>query len=238
MNSKVPLEGLIVWIEDARKATLLDGEPSQWLTLHEMDRWHSFKFEAHRDFYVAAHLGVRVSVAAYLEIALSDISISRKPCPRCASTLHGPPTLVVKREALPFSLSKSDPYFAFAIARCDIGIDVERSDRKDAMWLGSEVFCPAEQEEIERYGDATALRYWVRKEAVAKARGIGLVDPPCMLDVSGSRFTHADDEVVAFDSDGRGWLVRDIVPERDDICLSIAVPIGQGMLPINVIETS
>lgn len=100
------------------------------------------------------------------------------------------------------SITHSGPVVACAVARRPVGIDVESAADPPSESLVRRVAAPAEAEAILAAPDVSAafLRAWVRKEAVAKAMGLGLDAGFATLDVRRS--------VVA--AGGRVWRVRDL----------------------------
>jgi len=88
-----------------------------------------------------------------------------------------------------FNLSHADGVLAFAIARCPVGIDVERSKPgRDVAGLMARYFTPIECSQFfaltEAKREASFLRGWTCKEALLKALGTGLRDlQRCAVDL-------------------------------------------------------
>jgi phosphopantetheinyl transferase len=98
--------------------------------------------------------------------------------------LGGPPLHV--------SVSHSGDFIACAVCDRRVGVDIERTDRLEADEdFAARVCVPAEREELARTPlDSRRLaliRLWTRKEAVAKALGVGLALPFDQLDVTADR---------------------------------------------------
>ncbi|SEO93265.1 4'-phosphopantetheinyl transferase family protein [Denitrobacterium detoxificans] len=218
------LDGPIVWVVDTRNTPGSCEEWDAWLTERERNRAASFKFERLASFYRAVHAGVRLHVAALAGVQPNQVAIDQLPCPRCGSVRHGPPSLVVEGTRLHFSLSKAQPYCAFAIAPFPVGVDVERGDASSiAGELASDAFTARELDAIRAHGPHEALRLWVRKEALVKARGIGFADAPSKI--------CAIDDVHACE-DGT-WHVRDIV-QGEALQVALCVPLERAEAPVCV----
>lgn len=224
MSELVKPLGPIVWIADAREVDVPRALACAWFTDRERERLASYRFEHLAKFYCAVHAGVREQVAEFAHAKPEQVRIEQLACPRCGSVHHGPPSIVVDGERFCFSLSKSQPYFAFALASFPVGVDIEAVNvSADVHELGEDAFSERELSSIAAGGSHEALRFWVRKEALVKARGIGLVEPPASL-------CTIDD---AFAADDRVWYVRDIVAD-ERFCVSLCVPEGESRLPIEV----
>ena len=224
MSALQGLDGPIVWIADTRNQRESASEWDDWLSERERERAASFKFENLAAFYRAVHAGVRLHVAAFAGVHPSQVAIDQLPCPRCGSVRHGPPSLVVDGVRLHFSLSKAQPYYAFAVASFPVGVDVERSDASSiAGELASDAFTTRELDAIRVRGSHEALRFWVRKEALVKARGIGFADAPSKI--------CAVDDVHACE-DGM-WYVRDIA-QVESLQVALCVPLDGAEAPVCV----
>jgi 4'-phosphopantetheinyl transferase len=135
----------------------------------------------------------RLILAAHLNIGPADVPIDRS-CPRCGEP-HGRPRLATGA-ALDFSVSHSDDLIVVAITPKPsggssmrlVGVDVERITALSEPTLPDVVLSPAERMAFSQLDAATQrialFRYWVRKEAILKATGHGLLVPLTHLTVS------------------------------------------------------
>lgn len=138
------------------------------------ERNRATRFYRRRDEhrYITAHGVLRHILGRYLHRSPIAVSIS--------ALKFGKP--VLSDSSLEFSLSHSDSRGVIAIARRQVGVDIERLrpipdvvdlsqrffSRLDALHIST---CPAESRSVE------FLRYWTFKEAYLKACGLGLSVP-------------------------------------------------------------
>jgi 4'-phosphopantetheinyl transferase len=133
--------------------------------------------------------------------------------------------LVVDPDGVHVSLSHADAVVAAALCwDGPVGVDVERlRPLPDRGALARTALAASEQQAVDRLPealrDAQALRFWTRKEAVAKALGTGLG-----TDLRGI-VTTADGAVVSLPDecgDTTAWTLAD-VPVRDGVIASVTV---------------
>lgn len=148
----------------------------------ERARAARFRFERHRDAFVAAHWALRTVLACYLDTNAAAL--------RFESGDHGKPFLAQPSSDLRFNLSHSHEVAIVAVTSGrEVGCDVEWiSERVPVDALAARFFSPPEQAEIEAL-DPAARRLaffscWSRKEAFIKARGEGLSLPLNGFDVN------------------------------------------------------
>lgn len=162
----------------------------------ERARAARFVKPAHRDRFAVAHGVVRALLSAYA---------NRPPAAlRFAASPGGKPSLV--DAALQFNLSHSAGRAILAVSHTSVGADVEHHRaRLDPLGLASRYFFGAEHDAIGAAAPdartATFLRYWVAKEAVLKAQGVGLAFP-------------LDAFAIVFAADGRTARVTSQDPQR------------------------
>lgn len=195
----------------------------------ERRRADAFRFAADRDAFVAAHALVRLALSA-----------AHPADPRAwsfATTVAGKPELAGAAGAgLRFSLAHARSIVACAVARSGtVGIDVEEIPGAPLEpTLLAECCTPAERAQLGALPAEEAVaafaRLWTLKEAVMKALGTGLAQPPdriaCALDPPRILASPAGGEgswnVVSFApsarhalsavqpaASGAAWLVRD-----------------------------
>lgn len=177
---------------------------------------------ADRWAYCAAH--------GLLRTLLSELHGRPAPSWRFRPNEHGRPEIDPSPALVPpirFSLSHTRGLAACAVstgalpARFELGIDVERRDRRvDARALAQRFFAPPEIAALAGLdGDAYQvgfLRLWTLKEAVAKATGLGLqlgfsrfacaTDPPALSHIAGEWGTSGDWQLHHYEP-GRGHLM-------------------------------
>lgn len=144
------------------------------LSLHERHRAEQFRFERDRCRFVAAHAGLRWILAAYLGCRLQEVVLASDP--------RGKPALAGLGDLVPlrFNLSHSGQYGLLAVAwQREVGADVEQvRSLPDLASLAPSVLSPRELAALVSRDEADKLdcffAQWTRKEAVAKATGVGL----------------------------------------------------------------
>lgn len=159
----------------------LDGSASyldhcvQWLDQDERARAERFIREEDRQRFILAHGCVRALLGRCLEIDPAHVEFhhgaSGKPVVRQLPSGELP---------LNFNLSHAYGRGLIALSRGrEVGVDVEkvRTD-VDAEKLADRYFAPTERDQIrciaQQDRGARFFRYWVSKEAVLKAQGVGL----------------------------------------------------------------
>ena len=159
----------------------LDGSPrclercAQWLDEEEQHRAARLIQEKDRQHYVLAHGGLRVVLSRYLGIGADAVAMYRSEA--------GKPSLTRKLRdqfAITFNMSHAHGRALIAVSKeQEVGVDLERirSDVEVAK-LSERYFVPSEHATImqltQEQRAARFFRYWVSKEAVLKAQGIGL----------------------------------------------------------------
>ena len=160
----------------------MDAAPDEIRKLHaslapeERERAARFFFPRHRRRYIAARGLLRRLLGERLGMAPQDI--------RLAYGANGKPRLA--DEAMRFSVSHSGELalFAFSKAR-EVGVDIEAVrpiDSADA--IAAHILSQRERRAYAAARDKVAafLRFWTRKEALAKAIGAGFSIAPEKLE--------------------------------------------------------
>lgn len=200
------LDGLVaVWLVDLRQP-LTDAD---WATVDraEASRASAFAFARDRDRFVAARVALRKLLAQRLGVTVAEVALTKGANDR--------PTLPAGSE-LSFNVSHSEDLAAIAIASgaSPLGIDIEMiRPFADTEALVREHGTAAERVAVERAARPAEafLRLWTRKEAAAKALGLGIgsielsrlevgVDGARTLEVAGTPL-----QVVPFDP-GPGFV--------------------------------
>lgn len=174
--------------------------PAPWLDPLQRGRWSALQREQdRRDFLAARAIAARlVGEAAGVDPATVRFEQS---CIRCGGP-HGRPR-VTSPAGWHVSWSHAAGWVTAGVSDRPCGVDVEPVAGQPVILS---VLSPGEAHELSALDDAgerTAMfvRWWVRKEAVLKAAGLGLVDAePSGLDVR--------DDIVRLD--GATWLLSDL----------------------------
>lgn len=153
----------------------------QALTPLEQARAERFRFDLHRNRYVRAHGHVRHILAAYMDVAPSEITLQTGP--------RGKP--FISSHDLYFNMSHSADTAVYAVTQSgEIGIDVEMFDRKvEIDDLSRHYYTKAEQGALAALTEAASRRelffwLWTAKEARMKVTGEGLALDPRHIDVA------------------------------------------------------
>jgi 4'-phosphopantetheinyl transferase len=124
---------------------------------------------------------LRSVLAAYSGVSPAELELGETP--------DGKPFLVRPSGPLRFNLTHTGSVWAMAVAAGrDLGIDVERTDRRvDVEAVSRRLFAPAEAEAIARLPEAERrpafFRCWTVREAVVKACGTGMLVPRVSFEV-------------------------------------------------------
>jgi 4'-phosphopantetheinyl transferase len=147
-----------------------------WATLDSAERARAgrFVFASGRTTFVLAHGLLRRALSNFADVAPSNW--------RFVAGEFGKPALADGLPRLHFNLAHTDGLVACAIARKDVGVDVEAIDRRvHPLEIASRFFSPAEVIWIEQASDqerhARFLELWTLKEAYVKGIGSGLSHP-------------------------------------------------------------
>lgn len=147
-----------------------------WATLDSAERARAgrFVFASGRTTFVFAHGLLRRTLSDFADVAPSNW--------RFVAGAFGKPAVADGLPRLHFNLAHTDGVVACAIARDDVGVDVEAiNQRVDPLEIASRFFSPAEVVWIEQASDdqrrARFLELWTLKEAYVKGIGSGLSHP-------------------------------------------------------------
>lgn len=143
---------------------------------------------------------------------------------------HGKPYLHASGGPQPsqFNLSHSGKDLAIAVGRgMPVGVDIERRDQAvDALSVAEHFFRRNDVRQLRALDDSQRqdafLRIWVRKEAAAKAAGLGLGSVPAQTDLTG---TIGHSEPSQIDLEGRYFQVIDL-PRSEHLIGAVAVELG------------
>ncbi|MCW8929907.1 MAG: 4'-phosphopantetheinyl transferase superfamily protein [Gammaproteobacteria bacterium] len=153
------------------------------LSKEEKNRAERFKFDIHRNRFIASHGFVRTVLAKYLNCETSDIDFLKGE--------QGKPYLSISNSGnLQFNLSHTQDVAILAVTKdVAVGVDIEHNDRK-TDWKGicKRFFTEPEQEALfslntEQQANAF-FDLWTRKEAYMKVLGTGLSLSPTEFTLS------------------------------------------------------
>lgn len=196
---------------------------AEFLSPSERERAARFKFDPHRNRFIAGRGWMRWILGRYLGVAPGRIEFEYSS--------RGKPSLRrdVTTDNLHFNLSHSADLAALAVTRLgEIGVDVEciRSvNRVDD--LVARFFSARETELFLRLAEtekpAAFFNLWTRKEAWLKATGEGITGPLSEVEVS---FLAGDPaRLMALHGDAekaREWILLEFAP-REDFVGAVAV---------------
>lgn len=149
-----------------------------YLSIEERNRADRFVFDRHRTHYTVAHALLRHLLSRYCGLPPESLHFS----PSAA----GKPVLQVDADLHPrlhFNLTHSEDRALLGVShRRELGIDLERvRPNVETLAISRHYFFGSERDSIEaallEERDNMFFRYWVAKEAVLKAQGIGLGFP-------------------------------------------------------------
>jgi 4'-phosphopantetheinyl transferase len=151
------------------------GRCAQWLDTEEQHRARRLVREEDRQRYVLAHGGLRAVLSRYLGVGPGVVELCRDEV--------GKPFVSRKSQGqslITFNMSHAHGRALIAVSEGqEVGVDLERirSDM-EIVKLSERYFAPSEHALImqltEEQRAPRFFRYWVAKEAVLKAQGIGL----------------------------------------------------------------
>lgn len=143
------------------------------LTRLERDRADRFRFARDRRRFIVRRAGLRQVLAAYAGVSATDLHFETGPA--------GKPALAGgASSAAAFNLSDSGDRAVIAVtAGTPVGVDIEQTRAiDDAADLAARFFALGEVRGLAALPEADRpagfYRCWTRKEAVLKARGVGL----------------------------------------------------------------
>ncbi|WP_441249251.1 4'-phosphopantetheinyl transferase family protein [Kitasatospora sp. McL0602] len=130
--------------------------------------------------FAAGRAATRRVLARHLGVPPGVIELGHQVCPGCGSPEHGPPRVASPQTSLSFSFSGAARHALIAVAPGGpVGVDIETVRPADLATLARHYLSPAEAAHLEHLPPGEQLtafyRIWVRKEAVTKASGVGIV---------------------------------------------------------------
>ncbi len=199
-----------VWKACLEQSQERTQELRRTLSGEEQARASRFHFPEHRDRYVVSHGALRDILRRYR-------SLVREPL-QFVTLSHGKPKLAEEAggRKLRFNLSHSQSVALVAVtAEREVGVDVEHV-RELADWelIARRYFSVPERRALDKRPEpermAAFFNCWTRKEAYAKAKGMGLSMPmnSFSTEVSTDKLVRA----VPSESSDTAWSLEDLFP--------------------------
>jgi 4'-phosphopantetheinyl transferase len=193
----VPVEALTtndvhLW----RVAIVCASTPSLFDVLSEEERRRAsqYRFDRDRRQFVVAHGVLRLLLEGYTGRSAQSLRFTHNE--------HGKPSL---DGGVQFNLSHAADVALIAVSRMEVGIDIEQVE-PDCAWqdIAQHFFTQAERDCIGAEPEARRaeafFRCWTRREAYAKARGLGL-STEAAFGIN-----------TPVEADGRWWSTREFEP--------------------------
>jgi 4'-phosphopantetheinyl transferase len=177
------------------------------LSAGERDRADAYRFPVHRHRYAVGRARLRQLLAAYLDEDPARLELADGPT--------GKPELAWPTgSGLRLNLAHCEGLALCAVARREVGVDLELVDRRRFRWspVAARFFHAEEQRVLGRAtgpeGWVAFLRVWTLKEACLKAAGVGLVADPRSFSVA--EVLEGGTSVVTVA--GRRWRCEELRP--------------------------
>lgn len=162
-----------LWWIDLDDSRALQCDVARELSIAERERAEQFRFDAHRDRWLAGRLALRRILARELGVVPRGLAFD--------TLAHGKPILTSEYAAtLEFNMSHSLSCALVGVMRgAALGVDVEAVERiADIHAIAERNFAEEERAQLFALADAEQAegfyRIWTRKEAYIKAIGSGL----------------------------------------------------------------
>ena len=207
----VPLaaDEIHLWLVDLDQPPKPLAKLAATLAAVEQERAARFRFPEPRDRFIAGRGLLRELLGAYLNRPAAAL--------RFEQGAHGKPALagVDAGTGLHFNLSHSGGRALYAVARREVGVDLECLDRNLNPAAILERVCTPREWAVFQALPTERIRpaffaCWTRKEAIAKALGGGLASGLRNLDVCGREDALPDGRVSVRDEQGREWSVLNL----------------------------
>jgi 4'-phosphopantetheinyl transferase len=202
-----------IWVITASER--IDPDDLRILAADEQARAGRFRRSRDAAAYVATRAAARRILAPRLGVDPDELIIGRADCPGCGSPTHGPPRIVAPATHLGISLSRTGRTGLVAISpETEVGVDVETIPTS-TTGIPRSVLTQREcshLDDLPEYEQTAAFcRCWVRKEAVTKAAGVGIVGNLAALEVNPQVDGGATVRHTILGLTTREWRVRDVV---------------------------
>lgn len=183
------------------------------LSADELARAKRFKFEKHRNRFIAGRGELREVLTRYLRI--------KPECLRFEYSATGKPGFAAGLESggIYFNLAHSEDLALIAVTRIGpVGVDVEYvRELKDMDQLVARFFSARENERFQKVAanekPAAFFNLWTRKEALLKATGEGITRSLSLVEVSFLAGETAKLVAVAGDVEkAKEWSLKELAP--------------------------
>lgn len=203
----LPAENEIqVWSTDLVRSPEQIAELAALLADDERQRAAAFRFPVHKYHFIMGRGLLRVLLALYLERPPEKL--------RLKVGLHGKPCLAGAESAvgLHFNVSHSGDSALYAIARREVGVDLEAHDREiEFTALMERISTPREIAQFQtcptHRRKAQFFACWTRKEAIAKASGRGLAGGTRTWEICLAEGVGPENRISLHDTQGQPWSV-------------------------------
>lgn len=204
-------EDVHVWATSLAVAPAVLETFAATLSPDETARANKFKFDKHRNRFIAGRGALRAILARYLNTAAADL--------RFAYSENGKPALTGDFGGIHFNLAHTEDLALVAVTRIGlIGVDVEAvRPVKNVDELVARFFSKRENELFQKVPEeqkpAAFFNLWTRKEALLKATGEGITRSLSLVEVSFLPGEPARLLAISGDEKKAGeWSVRDFSP--------------------------
>lgn len=158
-----------LWEADLDRASAESAFP--YLSDDEWSRAGRFRYEQHRNRFIAGRALLRLRLSAYLHCKPAEIIFHYNE--------WGKPFVANAR--LEFNVAHSDNHFVLALSQEPVGVDIEKIKTiEDLQLVARTVFSPVELTAWTLLPETEELpafyRIWTRKEALLKALGRGVTE--------------------------------------------------------------
>lgn len=211
-----------LWLASLRPPVERLAALAATLTVDERERAARLRFPEHRDRFIAGRGLLRELLSAYLNQPAALLRFNQGP--------RGKPALVDQpaETGLHFNLSHSGDRVLYAIARQEVGVDLEDMDRRlDYAAVAERICTPREWAVFQALPLEQAREVffacWTRKEAVAKATGDGLAGGLGKLDLCFQNGDWLKQRAGLVDAAGQEWSVLN-VPIEPGWIAALAAP--------------
>lgn len=205
MNPTLAADDIHLWLVDLDQPPTPLPELAATLTADEQERAGRFRFPEPQARFIAGRGLLRKLLSGYLNRTAAAL--------RFRQGLHGKPELAGEEAAagLHFNLAHSGHRALYAVARREVGVDLEKLDRSaDYAAIMARICglreCTAFQALPPEQCQDAFFACWTRKEAIAKAIGSGFAGGLPTLEVCFS----SGDRVKLHDPAGREWGVMNV----------------------------